>query len=76
MRATVCVMTALLFVASFCVVYLLFRHADPQTKAVIGAMLFMVPAVLLLGGDLVRSSRLDRRATSRMRVWGAKRAAL
>jgi hypothetical protein len=71
-----CVTALLLFVIGFCAVYLFFRHADPQTKAMIGAMLFMVPSVLLLWGDLIRSSRHDRRESSRFRAWGAKRAML
>jgi hypothetical protein len=48
------IFTLTVFLIAFPAVYVVFKAADPQLKAIVGAAVFLLPCFLLLGEDLVR----------------------
>jgi F0F1-type ATP synthase assembly protein I len=64
------ILTLTVFLIAFPALYIVFKEADPQLKAIVGAAVFLLPCFMLLWEDLVRfekstsSHRLERdRAT-------------
>jgi hypothetical protein len=51
------ILTLILFLIAFPALYIVFKAADPQLKAIVGAAVFLFPCFLLLGEDLVRSEK-------------------
>jgi hypothetical protein len=64
------ILTLTVFLIAFPALYIVFKAAEPQLKAIVGAAVFLLPCFMLLWEDLVRfeksasSHRLERdRAT-------------
>jgi len=51
------IVTLTVFLTAFPALYIVFKAANPHVKAIVGAGLFLIPCVLLLWEDLVRSEK-------------------
>jgi hypothetical protein len=51
------ILTLTLFLIAFPALYIVFKAAAPQLKAIVGAAVLLFPCFLLLGEDLVRSGK-------------------
>jgi hypothetical protein len=59
------ILTLTVFLIAFPALYIVFKEADPQLKAIVGAAVFLLPCFMLLWEDLVRFEKAPARIGSK-----------